>query len=232
MKCRLRCRLGLLREGYGVLSGVPDPPLKGTIFVGQHLSAIVKCREYAASAVHKQNRGSRCRLVCGLEWAQARMHYMGVHTVATWRIRLSDPCAAMRLCVRLLYLFILFIWTSAAKGASHLYAVKNTRTHIRLTAICPGLPGWAGTRKVKPIWILLKQETVSGSGISWAICKSAPRSRQITTPAPHHSVFYRPDALPAAQPTASKHWRTYMPVKASTVMHVKQWYEIKQCDKR
>ena len=36
---------------------------------------------------------------------------------------------------------------------------------------------------------LLKQETVSGSGISWAICKSAPRSRQITTPAPHSSVF-------------------------------------------
>jgi len=34
---------------------------------------------------------------------------------------------------------------------------------------------------------------------------SAPRSRQITTPAPHHSVFYRLDALPAAQPTASKH---------------------------
>jgi len=54
---------------------------------------------------------------------------------------------------------------------------------------------------------LLKQETVSGSGISWAICKSATRSRQITTPKPHHSVFYRPDALPAAQPTASKHRR-------------------------
>ena len=36
----------------------------------------------------------------------------------------------------------------------------------------------------------LKQETVSGSGISWAICKSALRSRQITTPAPHHSVFF------------------------------------------
>ena len=77
----------------------------------------------------------------------------------------------------------------------------------RLTALCPGLPGWAGTRKVKPIWTLLKQKTVSGSGISWAICESTPRSRQITTPAPHHSVFYRPDALPAAQPTASKHWR-------------------------
>ena len=78
-------------------------------------------------------------------------------------------------------------------------------THTLFTALCPGLPGRADTRKVKPIWILLKQETVSGSGISWAICKSAPRSRQITTPAPDYSVFYRPDALPAAQPTASKH---------------------------
>ena len=54
--------------------------------------------------------------------------------------------------------------------------------YTRLTALCPGLPRWAGTRKVKPIWILLKQETVSGSGISWAVCKCAPRSRQKTMP--------------------------------------------------
>ena len=45
---------------------------------------------------------------------------------------------------------------------------NNTHTHTRLTALFPGLPGWASTRKVKPVWILLKQETVSGSGISWA----------------------------------------------------------------
>jgi len=44
--------------------------------------------------------------------------------------------------------------------------------NTRLTALCLGLPRSAGTRKVKPIWILLRQETVSGSGISWAICKS------------------------------------------------------------
>ena len=85
--------------------------------------------------------------------------------------------------------------------------ITHTHTHTHLTALCPWLLGWATTRKVKPIWILLKQEAVSGSGIIWAICKSAPLSRQITTPAPHHSVFYRPDALPATQPTASKHWR-------------------------
>jgi len=95
-------------------------------------------------------------------------------------------------------------------------------THTRLTALCPGLPGWAGTRKVKPIWILLKQEIVCGSSISWAICKSAPSSRQITMPAPHHSVFYRPDALPATQP-ASKHWRLCYHVKYkinSSVLYV------------
>ena len=73
--------------------------------------------------------------------------------------------------------------------------IKHQRTHIRLTALFPGLPGWASTRKVKPIWILLKRETVSGSDISWAICKSATRSRQTTMPAPHRSVFYRPDAF-------------------------------------
>jgi len=65
----------------------------------------------------------------------------------------------------------------------------HTYTHTHLTALCPGLPGWASTRKVKPIWILLKQETVSGSSISWDICKSAPHSRQITMPAPRHSVI-------------------------------------------
>ena len=95
------------------------------------------------------------------------------------------------------------------KDTSSCYVNTNlvTHTHTRLTALCPRLPRWAGTRKVKPIWILLKQETVSGSSISWAICKSPPCSKQITMPAPHHSVFYRPDALPAAQPTVSKHWR-------------------------
>ena len=47
---------------------------------------------------------------------------------------------------------------------------------------------------------------MGGSGISWIICKSfAPRCRLKTTAVPRHSVFYRPDALPAAQPTTSEH---------------------------
>jgi len=59
-------------------------------------------------------------------------------------------------------------------------------------------------QKVKTNLDLLEQEIVSGSGISWAICKSASHPRQITMPEPNHSVFYKPDVLPAAQPTVSK----------------------------
>jgi len=47
---------------------------------------------------------------------------------------------------------------------------------------------------------------MGGSDISWTICKScALHSRQITTPVPHHFIFYGLDALPDAQPTVSKH---------------------------
>jgi len=74
-------------------------------------------------------------------------------------------------------------------------------------------------QKGKTILDLLKQETVSGSGISWAICKSAPCSRQITMPALHHSVFYRPDAFPAAHPTASKHWRLIYMLNILSIIH-------------
>jgi len=78
---------------------------------------------------------------------------------------------------------------------------KHTHTHkwqvLRPSGFCPGLPRWADTRKVKPICILLKQEIASVSGVSLDICRSAPRPRQITMPASHHSVFYRPDALPS-----------------------------------
>ena len=89
------------------------------------------------------------------------------------------------------------LWT-----ADHISSIHHTHTHTRLTALFPGLPGWAGTRKIKPIWILPKQETVSGSGIICAIRNPAPSSRQITTPAPHHSSFLQA-GCPFSHPTNS-----------------------------
>jgi len=88
---------------------------------------------------------------------------------------------------------------------THVSYTRHTHTHP-FNGPFSGTTQVSWYQKVKPIWISLKQETVSGSGISWAICKSALPSRQITTPAPHCS-FYRSDALPATQPTVSKHWR-------------------------
>jgi len=78
---------------------------------------------------------------------------------------------------------------------------QDVHAHTHLAVLFLGLYGLAGTRRVKPIWILLKQETLSGSGICWAICKSAPRSRQITMLTPHHSVFLwaGPPQLPNQQ---------------------------------
>ena len=98
-----------------------------------------------------------------------------------------------------------------------------------------GLPRWTGTRKVKPIWILLKQETVSGSGISWAICKSAPCSRQITTPAPHYSVFYLQcfDAVGWAAGSFATYTHTHtrlMAITAMIIVHRAQ-QNLHQCQK-
>ena len=54
----------------------------------------------------------------------------------------------------------------------------KTHTHTHTLVLRPLFRDYPG-----------EQETVSGSGISWAICKSAPHSRQITMPATHHSSF-------------------------------------------
>ena len=66
----------------------------------------------------------------------------------------------------------------------------------------------------EPIWILQKQETLRGSGISWAIGKSAPHHRD-NHASTHHSVF----AGPSSHPTNS--------VKA---LKAKRKCKLKSCD--
>jgi len=90
---------------------------------------------------------------------------------------------------------------AAQPTASKHWRPKHTHTHP-FNGPFPGLPGSAGTRTVKPIWILLKQETVSGSGISWTTCTSASHSRQITMPVPDHSSFLQA-RCPSCRPTNS-----------------------------
>jgi len=83
-------------------------------------------------------------------------------------------------------------------------------------ALYPGLPRWSGTRKVKHNLDLLEQETVNRSGISWAICKSAPCPRRITMPAPHHWVVLQA-GCPSCRPTNSiKELKGYLWCKMKT----------------
>ena len=99
----------------------------------------------------------------------------------------------------------MYVWRTIMQGSSaaRLFPSDHsipthTHTHTRLTALYPGLPGSAGTRKVKPIWILLKQETVSGSGISWG---------------PYASLHLAPDRKPCQYPTTQffTGWMPFLP---------------------
>ena len=69
---------------------------------------------------------------------------------------------------------------------------KHTHTHtivLRLFWILSRTTRVIRYQKGKTNLDLLEQEIVSGSGICWAMCKSAPHPRQITTPTSHHSGF-------------------------------------------
>jgi len=76
----------------------------------------------------------------------------------------------------------------------------NTHTHTPFVWDYPGEPVPEGKTNLD-----LNEARDSEWQWNQLGCMSAPRSRQITMPAPHHSVFYRLDALPATQPTVSKH---------------------------
>ena len=84
---------------------------------------------------------------------------------------------------------------------------RDTHTHSRLTALCPGLPGWAGTRKVKP-----NLDFTEARDSEWQLRQLGHMQGCISLQTDNHASsrplsFYRLDALPATQPTASKHWR-------------------------
>jgi len=114
------------------------------------------------------------------------------------------------------------LWLVSASTCLVLLTDTHTHTH-RQTHVS------AGTRKVKPFCIL-SNRWWDDSGISWTICKSnhltpdnlgsiSPGWLEFNVPfqhkygyirddpASHHSVLYRPDAIPDVQPTVSMHWR-------------------------
>jgi len=76
--------------------------------------------------------------------------------------------------------------------------------HNHFTALFPGPLGWAGARR--EFWILWCKGRSTEADIPTIRLGAIPSG--LTNAHLHHlRIFYRPDALPAAQPTVSKHCR-------------------------
>ena len=96
-----------------------------------------------------------------------------------------------------------FMKMTRADNSIHSTLQQQSHTHTHTPVYRP----FSGTTQVSRYQkgktnLDFTEARVSGSGISWAICKPALRSRQITTPAPHHSVFLQ-TGCPSCRPTNS-----------------------------
>jgi len=76
--------------------------------------------------------------------------------------------------------------------------------HNRFTALFPGPPEWAGARR-ELLDFMLQGKTNRGRHTDHPAGHHSIQTKQC--PPPPSPIFYRPDALPATQPTVSKHWR-------------------------
>ena len=68
--------------------------------------------------------------------------------------------------------FLTSCWYGTVHEAPKRHEAKDVAS--RLTALCPQLPRVSWDQEGKTNLDLLEQETASGTGINWAICKSAP----------------------------------------------------------
>ena len=83
--------------------------------------------------------------------------------------------------------------------------VQSHTHHNHFAALFPGPPRSAGARR-KLLDFMVQGKINTGGYADHPAGRNSIRTNQCPTlPSPH--IFYMPDALRAAQPTASKHWR-------------------------
>ena len=78
----------------------------------------------------------------------------------------------------------------------------HAHTHLWPSGLCPGLPGWAGTRKVKPIWIY------------W----SKRQSVAVASAGPYTNMHLAPDRQPC-QHTTIHFFTSWMPFLLPNQQH-------------
>ena len=76
-------------------------------------------------------------------------------------------------------------------------------THNRFAALFPGSPGWASARR-ELLDFMVQGKINRGRHTDHPAGRHSIRTNQCLPP-PFPHIFYRPDALPADHPTASKH---------------------------
>jgi len=81
------------------------------------------------------------------------------------------------------------ILSAIQRAAQTVLGIYLKRTRSRVTSASSASGILNDYALYKSTHSLIHSLTVSGSDIRWAMCKTATRSRQITMPAPHHSVF-------------------------------------------
>jgi len=96
-----------------------------------------------------------------------------------------------------------FNGTSAHGPFSTIYGVciRRTVSLSVLTAIFLSRPGLAGSR-MSPFWILLKLRMMEVV-VATTATKTCKVPVKWSPPTNQHPAFYRPDAVPVAQPTAA-----------------------------
>jgi len=95
---------------------------------------------------------------------------------------------------------------------AHFFDPPYTHTHNYFTALFPGWSGWAGPRRGLLDFVVQGKISRGRHRPYLAGCHSIRTNQWQPPPSP---IFYRLDALPAAQPTVLKHWRTDPPYTCS-----------------
>jgi len=108
-----------------------------------------------------------------------------------WFKIVINPCFGQEGLPRFLYLLLLLF---VIVKKQHTSAVP-LRLSLHFSGHFPGEPGLAS-------FIEAKDDGVGGDNWSYMACKAPVKS---SPPTNQHPTFYRPDALPVAQPTVSKH---------------------------
>jgi len=89
--CCLGFGLGLGGPKEPCIRWGPDWPMRRCNFWGKDMSR--HARQQSAVSCAQMAEALKMPFGCGLEWAQGSTCYVGVHIVATWRIRLNHPCS-------------------------------------------------------------------------------------------------------------------------------------------